>query len=88
MFSPEQTKTMRPVLGRKYTADVLQVLASKDVTSRKEEPYGAAYIRTVFNGDSGNPVIEAAILEVYKMRKEAIDQLEQAKDELLKVETV
>lgn len=86
MFTKEQTLTMRPVLGRKYTADVLSILAANGVTSRNNEPYGPEYVRTIFNGESGNLVIEAAILEVYAKRKAEIDAFEKKRNQLLNTE--
>lgn len=87
MFTKEQTKIMKPVLGRKYSADVLAVLSSKGVTSRKNQPYNANTIRTIFNGEEGNLDIEEAILEVYQARKAKIDAIEVRKDQILNTET-
>lgn len=86
MFTKEQTKVMKPVLGRRYTADVLAVLSTKGVTSRKNAPYNANTIRTIFNGEEGNLDIEEAILEVYETRKAKIDAIEVKKESLLNTE--
>jgi len=86
MFTKEQTKIMKPVLGVSYTADVLSVLETKGVTSRKNMPYKPNTIRTIFNGAEENLEIEEAILEVYKMRKDKMVAIESKRDQLLNTE--
>lgn len=83
MFSNQEKEVLRPVLGTSYSDDVLEVLKEKGINSKKGQPFSPSYIVNVFNAVYANPHIEAAILEVYKKRKEALDQLQWEKDQLL-----
>jgi len=58
-----------------YTSAVLQVLRERGVTLGNGKPYGAPYIRNIFNGVYENVEIEAAFYEVFKQRKSESDRL-------------
>jgi len=88
MFTKEQTKVMKPVLGRKYAADVLAVLSSKKIVSYKNMPYRENTIRAVFGCKQGNYEIENAILKVYTDRLQAVKQMEWEKEQLLNANTL
>lgn len=69
MISTEQKLKLKELLGKKYSAKVLDILEAKKIYNRVGKPYSACYVNHVLNGRNENFDIEAALFEVFKERK-------------------
>jgi len=85
MLTDSDREILKPVLGSRYSAEVLKILHDKEKTKGNGKPYGNGAITAVFNGKRKNVDIEIAIWELFnrivlqrkriaKMRKTASDK--------------
>jgi len=65
MLTDLDKEILRPVLGKRYSAEVLKILQEQNKTKGNGTPYGNSTVTAVFNGSRNNVDIELAIWESY-----------------------
>ncbi|WP_340063628.1 hypothetical protein [Ascidiimonas aurantiaca] len=83
MITDVQRVKLKMLLKGNYISDVKKKLASRNILSKRGNPYSDKMISHVFNGRYENSAIEKAILDVYKQRERQIQQEQRYKNKIL-----
>lgn len=83
MVTDEEREKLSQFLGKRYTTDIMKMLESAGMKSRKNRPYSRGFITNVYLGAYENADIETALWKLYEQRKEKADQLEWTKNRLM-----
>lgn len=84
MILKRQKARIIKIIGKHYSAPILEFLKKKNITTKRGTPYTSSYIRMVICGIEENRVIENAVLELCKQEIDKKRALELSKEKILK----
>ena len=82
MITDKDRETLGPLLGSRYTTEVIDVLKKHGINPHKTKPYSPGFITNVYLGVYENADVEQALLEVAEARKSKKDGIEWMRNRL------
>ncbi|RZJ71105.1 hypothetical protein [Flavobacterium sp.] len=71
MITKADEKKLRAVIGTRFSAEILKILAEKGITNKSGVAYSDRYVSHVLNGRYENQEIEKAFWELRNSKLEA-----------------